>query len=252
MNISSKPLSRIAIFLPILVAVVILFNFTPAGDFTRNAFLSVSKPLQSAFWSKGVSIQKDNFEEKDPDTRLIAEIAELERQLEEMEELRQALDLEINKDFEVLDALVLGRATENDHLILSRGSNDQVREGMPVISSSRVLVGEVAKSLKDFSYVRLISHPDTNFDGRVLGKDDSLGVIKSEENLIMEMINREADLEEGDKVVTHPGGGIYPGGIFIGEVAEIVRDDAEAFQSVIVDPGFKTRNLEYLFIITDF
>ena len=251
MNISSKPLSRVKILIPVLIALIAIFNFTPAGEAIRNFYISINSPIKSAFWSRGITAQNQS-REKERDPQLLSEIARLRREVEEADQLREALDLELDTEFNFLDSRVVSRATEGEHLIISRGSTDGVLKGMPVITSSRSLAGEVVEVLDDFSYVRLISHPETVFDGRVLEKDHSLGVVEGGEDLQMDMIDREADIEEDDLVVTHPGGGIYPGGIFIGEVDEVVREDAETFQSVNINPGFSSEEFQILFIITDF
>ncbi len=251
MNISSKPLSRVKIMLPVLIALIAIFNFTPAGDAIRNFYLSINSPLKSAFWTRGVTLQNESGElERSPE--LLSEISRLRREVDEMEQLREALGLDMDEEFNLLDSRVVSRASEGDYLVIARGSTDGVLEGMPVVTSSKSLVGEVVEALDDFSYVRLISHPESVFDGRVLEKEDSLGVIEGNDQLKMGMINRAADLEEKDMVVTHPGGGIYPGGIFIGEVKQVIREDAETFQSVVISPGFSPKEFQILFIITDF
>lgn len=251
MNISSKPLSRVKVLLPVLIVLILVFNFTPLGDSIKNLYLSMSSPLQSAFWSRGMSFN-GNVDNNDYDSELLAEIASLRRQLKEMDEMKEALDMDLDEEFDFLGSRVVGKASDSDHLIVSSGEVDGVSEGMPIVNSSKSLVGEVVEVLDDFSYIKLITHSETAFDGRVLEKDDSLGVVESNESLRMNMIDRGADLEEGDMIVTSPGGGIYPAGIFVGEVEEVIREDADTFQSVNIEPGFTPEDLQILFIITDF
>lgn len=252
MNITSKPLSRTKFLFVILVVVVILFNFTTIGTTIRNTFLSAVSPFQSAFWSKGISLHNKTNENNSDYSALIAEIVRLKRETKEMDALREALDLEIKKDFNFLDAKVIGKSTAKDQLIISRGTDDGIIKGMPVITSSRSLIGEVVEVLSDFSFVKLISHPETEFDAKILDKENSLGVLVGGENLILEMVSREIAVEKGDIVITHPGGGFYPGGIFIGEVEKVIQEDAQAFQKLKIKPGFNLNKLDTLFIITDF
>ena len=253
MNISSKPLSRVKILIPILVVLIIAFNFTPIGDSVKDLYLSISSPLQASFWSRGVSIRTNQNQDFDFErSAMVSRIVDLERKVSEMEELREALDLELENEFNFLDSRVVGKGVERDYLIIARGSNDGVVEGMPVITSSKNLVGEVVSTLDKFSHVKLISHPETSFDAKVLDKENSLGLIESNDKLNLKMIDRSADIEKGDMVVTYPGGGIYPGGLFIGEIEEVVRDDAETFQSAIIQSGFSPNQFSLLFVITDF
>ena len=253
MNISSKPLSRVKIFIVILIIFISVLNFTNIGERVNNLYLSINSPVKAGFWSRGVSLRSDNFVDFDRENeRLKSEIVRLRRKTEEMNELRKALDLDLHQDYNLTKSRVIGKSTESDSLIISKGSEDGIREGMPVVGSTRSLIGEISSVLKSHSYVKLITHEESGFDGRVQGKEDSLGVIeRNGDTLKLGMVDRSADLEEGDMVVTHPGGGIYPGGIFVGEINEVVRDDAETFQSAVIKPAFNPNEFQILFIITD-
>jgi len=234
-----------------LIIVILFFNFTGAGDYFRNGFLKISSPLRAAFWSRGISLHPDKIEGSDRDI-LLSEIVRLRRKEGEVDELRTALEIDLSSDFNLVDGRVVGRATEGDQLIISRGREDDIFEGMPVVTSSGALVGEITEALPDFSHIRLITHPDSEFEAEVQDRENSLGVISADNQLRLEMVDREAQIEEGDMVVSFPGGGIYPGGIFIGEIEEVIRDDVEAFQSATINPGFGISDFNILFIITDF
>ena len=253
MNISSKPLSRVKIFIVILIIFITAFNFTDMGERVNDLYLSINSPVKAGFWSRGISLSEREFSNFDPENkRLKSEIVSLRRDTEEIDQLREALGLELSQDYQLAQARVIGKGVESDSLIISKGSEDGIREGMPVVGSTRSLVGEITSVLKNHSHIQLISHEESGFDGRVQGKDDSLGVVERSENgLELSMIDRAANLEVGDMVVTHPGGGIYPGGIFVGEIEEVVRDDAETFQSAIIDPGFNPYDFQILLVITD-
>jgi len=253
MNSRTGPKNGINFFLILVLIVVLIFNFTFMGDFARNAFLTIASPVKSLVWSRGISVQSEEFKNTPGEkSRLVSEIVELKNKVKEMEELRTALDLDAAAEFDLLDVRVISGSTEGDMIIINRGKKHGIKEGMPIITSSKSLVGSVEKSLNNFSYVGLITGPEIEFDGIVLEKDNSLGVVKSEEGIILDMVSREADLEAGDLVVTHPGGGVYPGGIYIGEISEIIKNDAEAFQSASVIPGFNPRELDFLFAIINF
>ncbi len=250
MNISSKPLSRVKIIIPFLALFIILFNLTSFGSFAKNKYLSLNSTIQAAFWSRGASIQKNGINTDSDKAAYLSEIARLQRKVNELEEL----DLAENNlsDFKFLESRIVGRATQSDYLVIQNGFSNGVIEGMPVVTGSRSLVGKVVEVLEDFSYVELITNENSNFDGRVLEKDNSLGVVGMNEKLRLSMVDRSADIEEGDIVVTHSGGGIYPGGIYVGDVREVIKEDAEAFQEAVLNTGFTTKDLNILFIITDF
>ncbi len=238
----------------LIIAVLILIglNLTPAGDFIRNSFFSIAQPAQSVFWSRAVSIREDSIIEDQQSIELKSQIVRLKEDLKRMEELSIAEEERLFDDFEVSVGLILGKSTENDHLILSSGKNDGISEGDPALSPFGTLAGKIVKVFDDYSHVKLVSHPESEFDGRVLDKEDSLGLITGGEILKMKMIDRNVDLEKGDKVVTNYGSGIYPAGIFVGEINEVRREDAETFQEADINSPLNLNNLRQLLIITDF
>ncbi len=247
-----KPNSIRLILVSLVFVLFIVLNFTFLGDFFQNIFLSVMEPVKSSFWSKGISLQADNLTNDFEKTIYLTEIAKLKRELKELNYLKEVVDFDIQSDFNLVGSRVLGVSTEDDYIIISKGKKDSIFKGMPVLTSSRSLVGEIGKVLDNFSFVKLISHSEISFDAKVLDKEDSLGVINNDNQLSLEMIDRDAYLEVGDIIVTYPGSGIYPEGLFIGEISEVVKDDVNAFQTVLITPGFRTKDLSFLFIVTDF
>lgn len=249
MSAFTKSSNRIKFFIALLVF-ILLCNFTPLGNIIQNYYLEISSPLQAVFWSKGISIQSGEIKNGD---RLLGETADLQRKIDEFKEIDKLLKEVENEEFKYSGTRVVGKSTESDYLIISKGEKDGVKKGMPVVDSSKNLVGKIYKTLPDFAHVQLITNKKTSFDARILNKEESLGVLENTKNgLTLSMIERSVELKEGDMVVTHPEGGIYPEGIFIGQIKEINKDDAKAFQSAQVKPGFNPKKTTYLFIITEF
>lgn len=250
MNFSTKPSSRVKILFIGILVFILVCNVTPLGDVIQNYYFQISSPLQATFWSRGISMQSKEVENED---RLLGEVTDLQRKIDEFKEIESLFEEVENEKFQYSGARVVGKPTESDYLIISKGEEDGIEKGMPVVDSSKNLVGKVYKTLSDFSHVQLVTNKDTSFDARILNKEGSLGVLENtKDGLTLSMVERSVELSEGDMVVTHPEGGIYPGGIFIGQVEEVNKDDVKAFQSAKVSLGFNSKETTYLFVITEF
>ena len=52
-------------------------------------------------------------------------------------------------------------------------------------------------------------------------------------------------------MVTSALTGVFPQGLLVGGIKEIVKSDLEPFQAAQIQPAFNIRDLEKLFIITE-
>jgi len=68
---------------------------------------------------------------------------------------------------------------------------------------------------------------------------------------MVRMINipRDADIVEGDQIVTSGFGGIYPKGISLGEVENIVNDDGGLLKYAVLKPSVDFQKLEEVSVI---
>ncbi len=249
-----------SIFLIIVVFSLIFFSKS-----VSNTSFRVSRPLQAALWSAGDSAfdwahsflrQGDLAKEKirllEEKERLTEEVVRLRGLREENNILREALNLGIDKDFEVIMANVSGKDILDDIIVIDRGSNDGISEGMSVITEKRIALGRVIEVYENFSRVMLITHEDSIFDAEIRGKS-TMGLVKGIGNsrAKMTLIPKETDIEEGDSLVTVPLGGVFPQGLFVGLVKSIERNDADHFQEADIAPFFSVRRLKKVFVITD-
>lgn len=68
--------------------------------------------------------------------------------------------------------------------------------------------------------------------------------------LLMEGINRDADIEVGDIILTSGLGGVFPKGVVVGWVREVRRSDTAMFQSAVITPSVDLDSLEVVLIVT--
>ena len=69
---------------------------------------------------------------------------------------------------------------------------------------------------------------------------------------IMAGLERTTLIAPGGIIITSGIGGIYPKGLIIGTVTQVVESEYDLTSYAIVEPGVDLRGLEDVFVITDF
>lgn len=270
-----SPKAKIAAIPLLLVIFFLILNLTPFEKEVKNFFYSISSPAQKILWGAGARVsgffefmvemkqlKEENEKLKLEKQGLLAENFRLEELRKENEMLKEALDMELEKEFQLMLARVTGKYISQDSVLIDKGSGDGISEGFPVITQQKVLIGRVVKVYRNFSEVILISHSQSSFDGKAVSRDrpdgsdnrtDSgiLAIVKGRGNLgvIFDLIPREEEVAEGDLVVTSALGGIFPSGLLVGEIIRIEKADPEPFYRAEISPFFNIKELERVFII---
>lgn len=229
----------------------------------KNTLYKISEPIQKFLWQGGGEIfsffrailkSKDLEKELEAtqlrNQELLAEITRLKALKEENEFLREALEIGLKEEFELTLANVISKDPFEDSIIIDLGLKEGILKGFPVITSQKVLLGVVEEVYDDFSKVFLISNRAMSFSARVQDRETK-GVLKGNENfeLIFDLIQREAEIEKGDILVTSVLGSVFPEGLLIGEVKEIEKLDIEPFQRAKVEPFFDLKKIDKVFLI---
>ncbi len=177
----------------------------------------------------------------------------LEKLKKENESLRTALGLELEKEFSLEVAQVIGKETSADYLIINKGFNDGIMAGFPVITENKILVGKISELYENISKVELLSSKNSSFDIEIFEKEIySLAKGSGSFKIILDLIPKIENIEIGDKVISSVLGGNFPGGLLIGQIQDIEKSDTAAFQQAEVKSGFEVRDLKDIFIIKNF
>jgi len=250
----------------LVLALFFILTLNVVSKDVRSFFGNISEPLQSPLWnagntisafgsslSRGGQLQGRNEELVAQNLSLVQELVELQAIAKENSELREALDLNIDKDFEVVMATVIGKNIAEDILIIGIEEDLDIRPGMPVMSPSKVVVGRVLEYANKIAKVRLISEQKNSFDAKIVSKDIT-GIIRGQGSgeLIFDLVPYDRVLEEEDIVVTSELGGIFPGNLLIGKIQHIISGGAEPFQKAVVTPFFQINQAHVLFIVRQY
>ena len=152
--------------------------------------------------------------------------------------------------FQPLAARVVGKepAYWYQTIIVDRGRKDDVLEGMIVLAPAGV-VGQVIHTSEHYSKVLLANAPSSAIDA-MIQKNRTRGILKGvgERGFVLEYVLKNADVEEGDYIVTAGIGGVFPAGIPLGRVSKIYQKKRGMFQEIEVQPHVDFQKLEFVFI----
>lgn len=157
--------------------------------------------------------------------------------------------------FDLMAANVIARDPGNwtDTILINRGANDGLQKDMAVVTAEG-LVGSVVAVFHTTAKVQLILDPRSSV-GAIVQRAESrvAGIVEggSNDTLSARMVNipRDADIAEGDQIVTSGFGGVYPKGIVIGSVASIANDEGGLLKYAILKPAVNFQKLEEVAVI---
>ncbi len=186
-----------------------------------------------------------------------AEVIELREIASDYDRLAGLLNYtRTREDFNTLLADVIGLEQQGliRSLIISRGSRDGVRVGMPVITELG-LVGRVYAVSANISQIQLITDQNSYISARLQssrseGTVQGRGLITG--NLRMLYIPIDSTITEGDLVVTSGLGGNFPPDVVIGQVTSKQRLEFELSQQAEVRSFVDFTTLEAVLVVVNF
>ncbi len=250
----------------IIIMGLIFFNFPVITSEIKNSFYSISSPVQKIvdrtiqhlkgswkFLNSLKDISQENVRLEEELKELIAQNTQLRELEKENEFLRTYLKLPNAERYPIYLANVVGRDFQGleSYLLIDKGSKDGIKKDMPVVAFNNIFIGLVAEVLDDFSKVRLITSSDSKIPA-LIQESRVEGLIrgKNEDVLFMDLVAKNAKVNNGQTVIVSGTGGIFPKGLLIGQVSDVELKETEMFQRVEVIPATEIKKLERVFIIT--
>jgi len=257
---------RVALLVTILAVVGLLLLASMLGGrfgTLHQLTLDLIGPMQSAVTRTvaGVNAIKDDYialwNVRAENKRLQGLVDKYLKELAEYREgystnlyLEELLNFKEKLSFEPLAARVVGRepAYWYQTIVVDRGRKDDVLEGMIVLAPAGV-VGQVIHTSEHYSKVLLANAPSSAIDA-MIQKNRTRGILKGtgERGYVLHYVLKNADVEEGDNIVTAGIGGVFPAGIPLGRVSKIYKKKRGMFQEIEVKPYVDFQKLEFVFI----
>ncbi len=202
-----------------------------------------------------VSLRARNAELETQVSQLQAQVIELQQLTSETERLAALVDFaSSNPENTYKAAAVIGRDPSPflHYIIINRGSNDDIRRGMPVVTNQG-LVGRVDAVIADAARVQLITDPASSVNSILQNADTNASTLGSVTgDVSLDMISQDVTVESGDLVLTSGLGGGYPADIIIGQVVTVRTLEFELFQQATIQPAVDFTRLSIVLVITNF
>ena len=201
------------------------------------------------------SLKNENQNLRNENSKLQEQLRELEILKSENNTLKEYVNLkEKYSDYTTVPAYVIQRSISNYEkiIVINAGTKDGLAVGMPVISESG-LVGHIISVTSSTAKVQTIIDTSSSVSASISNIQDSVilkGSLSNSEILKATYIPADSTILQGDSVVTSGLGGIYPKGILIGTVKNIVntRNESDRYAEVEVSTDFM--KLETVLVIT--
>lgn len=183
-------------------------------------------------------------------TARVAELSEAEATAERLEAL---LDLQSTYNLQSTAARIVGESSDawSRTVTIDKGTSDGFAINMPVCNSAGV-IGQIIEVSSNTSTVRLITDENSGVSAMVQSTR-AQGILQGQPDgsLRLEYVSVEADVEEGDIIVTSGIGGTYPKGLLLGTVSSVIRPDNATYYTIVVTPASSdTENNEEVLVIT--
>jgi len=179
----------------------------------------------------------------------------------ENERLRALFDFqERHSGYKHEQAMIENRSGDNwsSSFTIDRGyANSNIEKGNGVATEYGVLIGQVSGVGATKSTV--VTVLDTTFSaGAFVGDSGATATIKGDFSLMssgllmLDYIDDNHIVLPGDSVVTSGVGGVFPSGLVVGEVVEVLRHSTGIGRYAIVKPMREIDTISYVFVIYDF
>ena len=188
---------------------------------------------------------------------LIYDVQELNK---ENEELRKMLEkTESIRDFSPIQATVIARSPERwiEQVTINKGTQHGVDVNMAVITADG-MVGKIQTAAPFTSTVQLLSGFDQfNRISAMISKDDDKNVFglveeynKEDHSLFFRIIEEsEKSVEKGDLVLSSGMGGVFPSGLPIGTVKEVVPDQYGLTNTALIEPAANLYEINHVIVV---
>ena len=266
-NENKKGLGALVIIFCLAAAVLTVDRAKPT--FIENTFGFIIVPLQSfststadwfedkANYFKDINrLKQENSELKEQILLQNAKLSQMEYLKNENDKLTSLLQMD-NKytDFSTVGAKIIAKDPGNwyNNFVIDKGSEDGLKKNMAVLSGEG-LVGRILECGSHYSKVTAIIDDSNAISGQSIRTED-IGYVKGDLSDMgscrMEYINFDAEIIEGDEIVTSNLSTMFPPGLKIGYVKSVQTDTNGLTKYAKIEPTADFQHLENVLVINE-
>lgn len=169
----------------------------------------------------------------------------------ENKRLKTLLEMKLISKYPVVAAKVIGRdpSNWNSAMIIDKGEEYGLKQGMPVISFSSV-IGKISETGRKTSKVLLLSDPAFSVAATLQRSRDSGLVTGTLQGICrIRYLPLHSDVHLGDKVITSSLSSSFPEGLLIGEIISIQENPNNPTIECLVKPAAPILQTEEVLVI---
>jgi rod shape-determining protein MreC len=261
------PLVRLAFFASLSIALLVIDARFRYAETLRSALAVAAYPLQSVaaapghflgrisgFFASQSSLLEENAELR---ARLLAASQQAQRYdaaAAEAGQLRRLIGAAERLTFAgtPVEALYSGRDPFARKLIVDKGTTHGIRAGQAVVDELGV-VGQVTRAHPMVAEITLLTDKDHAIPVQVLR--NGLRAVAfgagSSGTLELRFMAANAEIQNGDQLITSGIDGTYPPGLPVASVVRIERDAAYAFARIVCQPAAGVERNRYLLVLAN-
>ncbi len=240
---------------PTLVENALSVIITPAQKAVNGVAVWISDKIKFLFYMD--ELQKENNQLKTEIEALRTENGRLRLAEKENQLLSALLKLDQKyADYPKIGAHIIAKDPGSwyDTFVIDKGTKDGVYKNMVVLANNG-LAGKVIEAFASSAKVVSLVDDDSSVGAKSVRSED-IGYVRGDWQLMsqnlcrMDLIDSEAEIIEGDEIVTSNLSSIYPPGITIGYVKEVRADISGLTKYALITPVVNFKYMDTVLVIT--
>lgn len=259
------PIARLTFFALLSILLMVLDARFRYAEPLRQAIAIAVYPIQqivlapvtaitsaSEFFTTQARLQRENAELRTAKLHDAQELLALESLRAENDQLRQLLDAKAKLPAAAIFAELVyaGRDPFSRKVVIDKGSQHGLQDGQPVIHTNGVL-GQITRVQPLLAEVTLITDKDHAIPVQLLRNGVRGVAYGSGDGSTLELrhMATNADIMQGDVLVTSGLDGIYPRGLPVAKVTKVERDASYAFAKIACEPVAATEQFRQVLVL---
>jgi rod shape-determining protein MreC len=182
----------------------------------------------------------------------LVELREIENDYQRLTNLLDYTTLREDQTFVAANVIDVDLSGQLRTITINRGTRDGLAVGMPVVTAQG-LVGRVLNVSAGAARVLLITDPSSAVSVRLQSNRVQGTVIgQLSGNLRLTFVPLDADMQEGDIVITSGLGGNFPPDVVVGVITSTRQFEFELYQEAQVRSFNDFNTLEFVLVVTSF
>jgi rod shape-determining protein MreC len=266
-NRGPAPLVRLTFFVSLAILLMVLDARFRYAESVRQVVALAAYPIQRVamapvdlfhgvanYFGSTAALREENTALRTKQLRAAPELLQLEALKEENNQLRRLLEAQERLPRKSVFAEILYAARDpfSRKVVIDKGTQNGIAAGQPVIDDVGV-IGQVTRVYLLMSEVTLLSDKDQAIPLQVLRNGLRAVAYGGAEGGMLDLrfMAANADIKNGDILVTSGIDGTYPPGLPVATVARIERDAAYAFAKITLEPIAGTDRYRQVLVLSN-